>query len=165
MGTLRPNSQETLMKRNMALEYFKLHGIDADFYAISIEQNNLYGDDEHAYDEPKTIPVIFQQFPDIRTLKKLGWYTGDTEALPIIMYIPFYDKDGEEVKVRDNAKLRLSVEVPSVDTNTFKIKKVAGKSFSTMYWVVNVTPVHLSEAKSDEGDTDKDGFSFINIGG
>lgn len=164
MGFLRPNYDEVNLKRSMALEYFNMHGIDSQFYAISVEQSNLYDDDNHIYEEPVNIPVIFQQFPDIRTLKKLGWFVGDTEDLPILMYIPFYDLEGNEIAVKDNVKISLPIEVPSLDTKTFKVKKIASKSFSALYWVVNIVPVPDTELKADEGDTDEDGFTFINPG-
>lgn len=141
MGDQRPTVGEINLKRTMALDYFKMHGIEGVLYEIETETQNVYTDDTNVYKEGKELPIIFQQFPDIKTLKKLGWYNQDRVDLPWIMYIPFYYPDGEKTDVRLNVLLEFASEEPSVEARRFKVEKVAGKGFSALYWVVNVIPV------------------------
>jgi hypothetical protein len=163
MSFLRPNDSEVAVLRSMSREYFQMHGILAKFYEISKEQENLYSDDSHTYSEPKIIHVIFQQFPNPRVIKKLGWFTGDNDELPFIMYIPFEDKDGNTIVVDENTRIEFLAEYPSLGYEAFKVKKVAGKGFSTLYWVVNVVPVPLIQPVTDANDQNENGFTFLKV--
>lgn len=94
-------------------EMVKLLGINCQYRApMSNKQFNKLGDLETDYYPAKTVGCIFQDHPDQKTLKKMGWVAELQEGSSII-HVPF-DLEGLEVGALfsvpsglDNAPARL----------------------------------------------------------
>lgn len=91
-----------LLNNNMKLQrhYFKemtkLLGINCKYYApLANKKFNTYGDLESNYQEAISVAVIFEEHPDQKTLKKLGWVAELQESSSLI-HVP-YDLPGLEV--------------------------------------------------------------------
>ena len=96
------NSYGILLNKDIALhriyfkEMVKLLGINCQFYApMSNKSYSKLGDLETDYLAPKTVGCIFQEHPDQKTLKKMGWVAELQESSSII-HVPF-DLQGLEV--------------------------------------------------------------------
>lgn len=113
------NNYGLLLNKDIKLHrmYFKqmvkLLGINC-LYRAPLEGKtyNFHGDLEAHYSKPEPVGVIFQDHPDQKTLKKMGWVTELQENSSII-HVP-YDLQGLEVGALfeipsglDNAKPRL----------------------------------------------------------
>lgn len=96
------NDYGMLLNRDIKLHrmYFKqmvkLLGINCKYYApLDGKTYNLQGDLEAHYEKPITVGCIFQDHPDQKTLKKMGWVAELQEGSSII-HVP-YDLKGLEV--------------------------------------------------------------------
>jgi hypothetical protein len=113
------NNYGLLLNKDIKLHraYFKqmvkLLGINCQYrFPLEGKTYNLQGDLEAHYSKPMTVGVIFQDHPDQKTLKKMGWVAELQEGSSII-HVP-YDLQGLEVGALfevpsglDNAKPRL----------------------------------------------------------
>lgn len=113
------NNYGLLLNKDIKLhrQYFKqmvkLLGINCKYRApLEGKTYNLHGDLEANYKKPEVVGVIFQDHPDQKTLKKMGWVAELQEGSSII-HVP-YDLQGLEVGALfevpsglDNAKPRL----------------------------------------------------------
>ena len=113
------NNYGLLLNKDIKLHriYFKqmvkLLGINCQYRApLSGKTYDPHGDLEAHYKKPLTVGVIFQDHPDQKTLKKMGWVTELQEGSSII-HVP-YDLEGLEAGALfeipsglDNAKPRL----------------------------------------------------------
>jgi hypothetical protein len=113
------NNYGLLINKDIKLHriYFKqmvkLLGINCQYrFPLGGKTYDLHGDLEAAYSKPRSVGVIFQDHPDQKTLKKIGWVTELQENASII-HVP-YDLENLEVGALfeipsglDNAKPRL----------------------------------------------------------
>jgi hypothetical protein len=113
------NNYGLLLNKDIKLHrlYFKqmvkLLGINCQYrFPLTGKTYNLQGDLEANYSRPQTVGVIFQDHPDQKTLKKMGWVAELQEGSSII-HVP-YDLEKLEVGALfeipsglDNAKPRL----------------------------------------------------------
>ena len=113
------NNYGLLLNKDIKLHriYFKqmvkLLGINCQYrFPLNGKTYNLQGDLEASYSKPQTVGVIFQDHPDQKTLKKMGWVAELQEGSSII-HVP-YDLEKLEVGALfeipsglDNAKPRL----------------------------------------------------------
>ena len=68
-------------------------GINCKYYApLDGKTYNLQGDLEVHYEKPTTVGCIFQDHPDQKTLKKMGWVAELQEGSSVI-HVP-YDLEG-----------------------------------------------------------------------
>lgn len=93
------NDYGMLLNRDIKLHrmYFKqmvkLLGINCKYYApLDGKTYNLQGDLEAHYEKPITVGCIFQDHPDQKTLKKMGWVAELQEGSSVI-HVP-YDLEG-----------------------------------------------------------------------
>ena len=91
-----------LLNKNLKLQriYFKqmtkLLGINCQYYApMNNKTYNQLGDLETDYFPPELVGCIFQEHPDQKTVKKMGWVAELQEGASII-HVP-YDLKGLEV--------------------------------------------------------------------
>ena len=98
----RPIDYGLLINKDIKLHrlYFKqmtqLLGINCQYYApMSNKSFNKLGDLETDYYPPETVGCIFNDHPDQKTLKKMGWVTELQEGASVI-HVP-YDLKGLEV--------------------------------------------------------------------
>lgn len=112
------NNYGLLLNKDIKLHriYFKqmvkLLGINCQYRApLSGKTYDQHGDLEANYSKPQTIGVIFQDHPDQKTLKKMGW-VAELQENSSIIHVP-YDLENLEVGALfeipsglDNAKPR-----------------------------------------------------------
>ena len=106
-------NKDIKLHRTYFKQMVKLLGINCQYrYPLDGKTYNLHGDLEAHYSKPETVGVIFQDHPDQKTLKKMGWVAELQEGSSII-HVP-YDLQGLEVGALfeipsglDNAKPRL----------------------------------------------------------
>lgn len=98
----RPNDYGILLNQNLKLQrtYFKqmtkLLGINCQYYApMNNKTYSQLGDLETDYFPPELVGCIFQEHPDQKTVKKMGWVAELQEGSSII-HVP-YDLKGLEV--------------------------------------------------------------------
>lgn len=66
-----------------------LHGIFCDYYAPrNSKEFNTQGDLKTNYYEPERVGVIFEDHPDQKTLKKLGW-VAELQENSSIIHVPY----------------------------------------------------------------------------
>lgn len=96
------NNYGLLLNKDIKLHriYFKqmvkLLGINCQYrYPLSGKNYDLHGDLETKYSKPQTVGVIFQDHPDQKTLKKMGW-VAELQENSSIIHVP-YDLEKLEV--------------------------------------------------------------------
>ena len=98
----KPNDYGLLLNKDIKLQriYFKqmtkLLGINCQYYApMNNKTYSQLGDLETDYFPPELVGCIFQEHPDQKTVKKMGWVAELQEGASII-HVP-YDLKGLEV--------------------------------------------------------------------
>ena len=91
----------------------KLLGINCKFYApLPGEEHDIHGDLRTHYAPPEVVGCIFNDHPDQKTLKKLGW-VAELQENAAIIHVPYDLKGLEEGALfeipsgLDNAKSRM----------------------------------------------------------
>lgn len=83
-------NQDIKIYRDYFIEMTELIGIYAK-YANPVPESKRYtveGELRSDYEEFKQVGCIFDEHPNQKTLKKLGWFSEDIKE-PIIIYLPF----------------------------------------------------------------------------
>lgn len=93
MGQLIGNDSTLL--RKMFKEVAKLLGVECLYCEIkdSTKKYDVHGGLEGYYKDPIPMDIIFEENPRQKTLKRLGWFSEDSENKPIIAQLP-YDAPG-----------------------------------------------------------------------
>lgn len=98
----KQNDYGLLLNKDIKLHriYFKqmvkLLGINCQYrFPLAGKNYNLHGDLEAKYSKPQVVGCIFQDHPDQKTLKKMGWVAELQEGSSII-HVP-YDLENLEV--------------------------------------------------------------------
>lgn len=141
--SLRLNTQEVKYQRDMFMETLNLYGVPAKYYPIIDDNNQAYDmyDDiptDVAFSEYIEVPITFDEVPQVKTLKSLGWY-NPSEILPVIANLPIeYNDQGIRPKLDD----KLVIESPGFPSKKFLIKDFMGRGFpDVIYWVCKLVPL------------------------
>lgn len=87
------NRDATLL-RNFFKEAAKLRGIQVNYqYPIDMELSNYGEENPIGFSEPVEMDIIFDENPNIRTLKKYGWVTESGGDQPYIANLPYDAKN------------------------------------------------------------------------
>jgi len=96
-----PNDYGILINKNIKLhrQYFKecckLLGLNCEYRApLSNKQYDGRGDLDTYYKPPIIVPAILSEYPDQKTLKKMGW-VAELQESSSILHVP-YDLEGLE---------------------------------------------------------------------
>ena len=77
------------LHRTYFKQMVKLLGINCQYYApLDGKTYNLQGDLEAHYEKPITVGCIFQDHPDQKTLKKMGW-VAELQENSSIIHVPY----------------------------------------------------------------------------
>lgn len=158
MGVLI-NNDATLF-RNYFKEMARLIGITVKYqYPIDMKFSDYGEENPKGFSEPRDVDIIFDENPQIKTLRKYGWITEGDEAQPYIVHFPYDTKNLEkgcritiQSNLRDKGRLfvvtdiKTSLEFPEA-------------------WICKVAPVfHNKKVEKDvKISTYKSNNSFINV--
>lgn len=88
MGLLVNSDAELL--RNFFKEAALLKGINVKYkYPIDMTFSKYAEEDPRGYSEPKSIDIIFEENPNINTLKRYGWNTELSDETPYMAHFPY----------------------------------------------------------------------------
>lgn len=158
MGLLVGNDAKLF--RSYFDEMAKLIGIQVKYYYVIDENFSIYGDENPlGFSEPELIDIIFDENPNIRTLKRYGWITEGEERQPIMAQFSYNTKNlqkGCRIEIQSNLydKGRLFV-VTDMTTNL---------EFPESY-MCKLAPVFHNKNTEEKikVDTDKSTNSFLHI--
>jgi hypothetical protein len=135
-------------------EMVKLLGINCKFYApLNNKHLNKLGDLQTDYAPPSTVGCIFQDHPDQKTLRKMGWAAELQEGSSII-HVP-YDLKGLQAGSL--------FEIPSgLDNAPPRLFRVISMQNIMVYPASIACEIALEYKSSDEASTTRD-FSRTNF--
>ncbi len=135
-------------------EMVKLLGINCKYYApLENKHYDKLGDLSSNYAPPQTVGCIFQDHPDQKSLKKMGWVAELQEGSSII-HVP-YDLQGLEVGAL--------FEIPSgLDNTPARLFRVIGMQNIMIYPASIACEIAVEYKNSDELSLTKD-FSNNNF--
>lgn len=77
------------------------------FYQV--KNLKVQGTDKYfEYEEPVDVAYHLDQTPSRKLLTRYGWFTEDSESVPIILYLTYYDINNNPIRIDEGAKLELS---------------------------------------------------------
>lgn len=154
-----------LLYRNKEVEYqranfqetLKVHGILSKLYPINREGGDntydFYNDiknENNTYGDPITIKIVFEEVPQINTLRNLGWYVKD-ESLPHLAYVPvdYIDSYGERILVTPIVDDKIELTDNPIDDSRSKreylIKDFKSQGYpNTIYYICKLVPNYIN---------------------
>lgn len=97
MGLLTQN--DTCLFRDWFKEVAKLRGVSVKYCYPVDEDISIYSEIDPKFTSPIDMDIIFQEVPEVKTLKKIGWTSEDPSDKPAIAQLPF-DAPGLKTKAR-----------------------------------------------------------------
>lgn len=89
-------NQDIKLQRSYFKQMTKLLGINCIYKSpLKSKEFNQHGDLETHYAKPKLVGVIFDEHPDQKTLKKMGW-VAELQENSSLIHVP-YDLEGLQV--------------------------------------------------------------------
>lgn len=151
MGLLINSDAEIL--RNFFKEAAKLRGISVKYqYPIDMTFSKYAEEDPRGYSEPQILDIIFEENPNINTLKRYGWNTETSEDVPYMGHFPY-----------DTYKLakgcRIAIPSPLGEDRLFTITQIKTSLQYPEAWACKLAPVfgikpnpEIIEAKLQSGN-------------
>lgn len=150
--SLQLTEKETLYHRKNFYETMKVHGIKCKVYSIADKHEDAYDfyndiqETESSYDDFIYTNITYEEHPQIKTLKSLGWYSDKDQVSPIA-YIPVLYKDSSGTlaeftpSIDDKIVIESNVFGPNPSTNEFLIKDFLSNGFpNTIYYTCKLVP-------------------------
>lgn len=102
---------------------------------------NTQGDPTPQWGTPLSVNGMFDIRPNRRTLDGLGWYAEDPDLLPLLLYLPQYDLNGNNITIIQDTRVQVENEIDSsITTKYFEIHKFTTTSIPGFYWICWITP-------------------------
>lgn len=149
---LQISREELMYHRKNFYETQVVKGCKCTIYSIHDDHEEAYDfyndikDTENSYDDSIETYLTYEEAPQIKTLKSLGWYV-ESEALPVLAYIPFIYQDtfGGYANFSPSIDDRVSIRVNPYDdissTRDFLIKDFKSNGFpSVIYYTCKLVP-------------------------
>jgi hypothetical protein len=146
-------NQEAEYQRKQFDETLMVHGIDA--YICPVKRTggdevyDFYNDiqsDRLSFGKPIKVKIVFQEVPQMRTLKALGWFVND-ENLPYLAYLPvkYISEYGQKELLTPIVDDKIAIIENTVDGNRsvreYLIKDFKSQGFpNTIYHVCKLVP-------------------------
>lgn len=86
MGLLTQNDANVF--QNWFKEMCKLHGISVKYIYPVIENVTIYSEIQPEFSEVINLDIIFDENPNVKTLKRIGWVSEDPSDKPAIAHLP-----------------------------------------------------------------------------
>lgn len=158
--------KEVEYMRDQFQETLRVHGIPSKLYPVNREGGDtvydFYNDiksENTTYKDPINIKIVFQEVPQINTLRNLGWYVKD-ESLPHLAYVPteYIDKYGEKSLVTPIVDDKIELADNPIDdmrsTREYLIKDFKSQGYpNTIYYICKLVPNYINVPTiEDQGD-------------
>jgi hypothetical protein len=124
-------------------EFLQARGIPASLYLVDTSTA------DHENDVTKTLlPAIsihtaLEEYPSLKTLKGLGWFTEDENNLPVIAYLPTYYVDAEGVEISLYPTKHAEMEIgynENGNTRRFIITEVKYSGYEIHWYICKLAP-------------------------
>lgn len=144
------SNQELELLRGFVGESLSQKGTPALFFPIKVKTKDVYEDSTLEFDTPRSIHVIPESQVDMRTLNSLGWFAEDTDSMPFLVSIPFYDDDGVAIPMREECKVVFPYEVDGRQEREFLIYKAIAHNERPYFYKCNLIPVRPVAVEAQE---------------
>ncbi len=152
MGLLINSDAELL--RGFFKEAAKLRGITVKYqYPIDMTFSKYAEEDPRGYSEPEILDIIFEENPNVHTLKRYGWATEVSDEVPYMAHLPY-----------DTYKLskgcRVAIPSPTGEDRLFVVTQIKTSLQYPEAWACKLAPVfsikpnpEIIEKKLESGNT------------
>lgn len=156
-GTLLPNEQALELMRKYFVQSAKVQGRIGRLFQV--HDFEVRGTDKYyTYDEPVDVAYHIDPLPSRKILNRYGWFTEDTESLPIIMYLTYYDINNKPVILQEGVRVEISAKASilpnDITTRLFQITELK-TDFEMNQCVCKVVPVRLDQTENVKVLADK----------
>ena len=153
-------NRDIALQRRMFWEAAIHTGIWVDYFECSSDKSDFYNDPNVLWKEAIRVPVIYDNMPNIKILKKFGWYTDDQEDQLGLIYFPMYIdwQTKELLNVRENSLVRVHYFGQNIPAE-FRIMGKKLDSVYGVYWICSLAPERLDKFYFVE----EKGFHFLKI--
>jgi hypothetical protein len=169
------NSNEQGLFNTNIHESFRLLGLEVRLHQIDTATQDFNRHSKYTYKDAVTAHVMWYDSPEIRVLKGLGWYSEDSESLPILAYVPRQSEDNSTTyDVREGALIEIgySTTLIAPTTTKFEISRVKSNGVTNLFYICQLVPYREDTPEEDptpneDGPTTGDGgnFDFLDLGG
>lgn len=156
-GTLLPNEQALGIMRKYFVQSAKTQGRIGRLFQV--HDFEVKGTDKYfTYDEPVDVAYHIDPLPSKKILNRYGWFTEDTESLPIIMYLTYYDMNNKPVLIQEGTRVEISAKASimpnDITTRLFQVTELR-TDFELNQCVCKVVPVRLEQTENVKVLADK----------
>lgn len=132
-------------------ESMALIGQDALLYPVASKVEDLYGDPNVKFEEPRKISLIFDDNPR-PVLKKYNWFTEDKD-LPFVAHVVALDNSEKPVEIQEHMVIRIPSIHGLVTDRWFTVTHVIGNAIDPWEWICTLVPYR--EKVDMEQETEK----------
>jgi hypothetical protein len=161
VGKLSPSTKELSFLRDEFSEAAMFTGQEV---TVTLYMN--YDPNTGVVSDPVTYStgVFFDEYPNVRTLKSLSWYSEDDEILPSIIYIP-KRIEGTDVEIREESKLDIQI---GNYHKQYRFANVRAPYLNEIYFTCKLTPWFDKTPRNTEDgtfnpDTHEGKYSFFDV--
>lgn len=137
MVRMVPDNNELSLLRDMFYDAASMYGEEC-----SITLYNSYSSDDFdgTLGDPITynVGVFFEEYPQVRLLKSLNWYSEDEEILPSILYIPKVI-NGSEIEIREGSRVDVKIDGGNFN-KSYKISSVKVPYNNVIFYICKLVP-------------------------
>lgn len=159
-GKLYPSDREIEYYRKRFVEGAQLEGRTGLLHQVkSFKQVNT--DTYYTYESPVQVSYYLTQNPKKSILLKLGWYSENSDNVPILCYLNFYDDSGNPINPSEGAIVEISSRrlphqsLSDVQTIKFSIVNVS-TDFDMNMFICNLVPYRNKEKPAQPLPTSAD---------
>ena len=135
MGLLINSDAEIL--RRFFSEAAKLKGIQVKYqYPIDMTFSKYAEEDPRGYSEFKEIDIIFEENPNMKTLKRYGWTTETTDDLPFLGYFAY-----NTYKLAKGCRIEIPSPFPEQEGRLFVVTEIRSALEYPEAWACKLAPV------------------------
>lgn len=151
MGLLTPSAKEILLLQRQFEEKCRMIGVEGYYYEIKDLNLSITSkwDNIHFFD-PVKINFLFEDMPNPKTLRNLGWWDDNDDTTPPIAYLPWHvnnTKEGSTYELKPAVGSKIELPDPIGDGSRFyEIVEVNANTIYLIYSIVKLTPLRKSLA-------------------
>lgn len=164
-GSLLPNERALEYLRKQFVMSAKMQGRIGQFYQV--RNYHVVGTDQHYdYEAPVDVAYHLNETPSRKLLTKYGWQTEDNEALPIILFITYWDMNNKPINIDEGAQIEISgkqsISEKDLITKKFQITEVRS-DLELNQVVCKVVPVREQQKENVKVLADKRDPNLENV--
>ena len=150
-------NKDIKLHRQYFKEMCKLIGINVIFKApIDVSKHHdTYGELHTSYEQGVLVGCIFQEHPDQKTLKKIGWVSELQENSSII-HLP-YDLEG----LQQGAQVIIPSGIDNTQGRLFRIINISNRMIYPASFACEIAPEYESTSEKSELDYKHSNFNLL----